>query len=122
MLFSECSPRTRNDVESNTKATINVFRRGFTISVPDNSDFDTVRFEGHSVGTNAQSLNEFSQTQTQAVDGSWTYIDNHAELQYGNVINYRVLVTSKSRHVTYAIDQQAFTVTGNYIVALTFKY
>lgn len=92
-------------------ATINVFRRGFTISVPDNSDFETVRFEGHSA-SQTQQLNKFDQTQTQPVDGSWMYIDNRSELQYGNVINYRVMVTSKSRHVTYSIDQQAFEVTG----------
>lgn len=90
------------------RVTINVFRRGFTIGLPDNGDYDTVRFEGH-IGS---SLNTFDQTQTLPVDGSWTYINNHVELHNGSVINYRVLVTSKSRRATYTFDQNAFEVSG----------
>lgn len=108
-LIVECN--TRQSRESNIRATINVFHRGFTISVPDNSDFEKVLFEGHTV-KHSQSLDEFSQTQTLPIDGSWTYIDNSAQLQRGNVINYRISVTSKRRHVTYALDQKAFEVTG----------
>lgn len=95
------------------KATVQVFQRGFTISILHESDFDTVRFDGN-CGSESTKFNEFAQTQTQPIDGSWTFIDNRAQLQSGDVINYRVFVTSKSRQVGHVLEQKSFVVTGEW--------
>lgn len=113
IVGAQCNRLKRQESNRRITATVHVFRRGFTISVPnDHHDYSSVQFKGNISGVSLTKRNAFAQTQTLPVDGSWTYIDNQSQLRYGDRINFEVLVTSSRTHESSVIDQQAFRVVG----------
>lgn len=70
-----------------------------------------MRFQGTCKSPSSGYRGDFTHIVSRPVNGYWTYVNRNAELARGDVIDYRVMASSRQRGV-YECDRQTYTVNG----------